>query len=176
MRALWLLLLLVPQVAFADGGAILARQTVNDLDVTIFAAPLPLRAGPVDVSVLVQDAKTAKPILDGRVEIAWSPSASSSPAWMPPCCSMDQATDRIPATRAHSQNKLIYSAIVPIKSSGPSEFIVRVNVGDREALLSTDVTVGPPRSPMLAYWPWLALPPFAIAGFSLHQRLSRRRR
>lgn len=176
MRALALFLLLVPGLAFADGGAILARQTVNDLDITIFAAPLPLRAGPVDVSVLVQDPKTARPLLDARVEIAWSPSDSSSPAWMPPCCSMDQATDRIPATRAHSQNKLIYSALVPIKSSGPSELIIRVHAGEREALLSTDVTVGPPRSPALAYWPWLALPPFAVAGFAVHQHLSRRRR
>ena len=176
MRALWLLLLLVPHLAFADGGAILTRQTINDLDVTVFAAPLPLRAGPVDVSVLVQDAKTTKPLLDAQVEIAWSPSDSSSPAWMPPCCSMDQSTDRIPATRAHSQNKLIYSSLVPIKSSGPSELIIRVKSGDREALLSTDVTVGPPRSPALAYWPWLAFPPFAIAGFAVHQHLSRRRR
>ena len=78
MRALLLLLLLVPHLAFADGGAILTRQTINDLDVTVFAAPLPLRAGPVDVSVLVQDAKTTKPLLDAQVEIAWSPSDSSS--------------------------------------------------------------------------------------------------
>ena len=68
MRALLLLLLLVPHLAFADGGAILTRQTINDLDVTVFAAPLPLRAGPVDVSVLVQDAKTTKPLLDAQVD------------------------------------------------------------------------------------------------------------
>jgi len=173
MRAVLLCLLLFPGVLLADGGAILARQTVNGLGVTIFASPQPLRAGPVDVSVLVQDGKKA--VLDAAVEIAWSPSSSSSPAWMPPCCSMDQNTDKIPATRAHSQNKLIYSAIVPVKSSGASELIVRVKAGDREALLSTDITVGPPSPPALAYWPWLALPPFAIAGFALHQRLSRRK-
>lgn len=173
MRAILLWLLILPGVLMADGGAILTRQTVNDLDITIFASPLPLRAGPVDVSVFVQEGKKA--ILDAEVEIAWSPSASSSPAWMPPCCSMEQSTDKIPATRAHSQNKLIYSAIVPVKSSGTSELVVRVKAPHREALLSTDITVGPPSSPALAYWPWLAFPPFAILGFALHQRLSRRK-
>ena len=172
MRAL-LLFLLFPGMLLADGGVVLTRQTINDLDITVFASPQPLRAGPVDISVLVQKDKTA--ILDAGVEIAWSPSSSSSPAWMPPCCSMDQNTDKIPATRAHSQNKLIYSAIVPIRSSGSSELIVRVNASGHEALLSTDITVGPPRPPALAYWPWLALPPFAIAGFAIHQRLSRRK-
>ena len=41
--------------------------------------------------------------------------------------------------------------------------------------LTPDLEVLPPRAPALAYWPFLALPPFAIAGFALHQRLSRRR-
>jgi hypothetical protein len=173
MRAIVFCLLLFPGLLLADGGAILGRQTINGLGLTIFASPQPLRAGPVDVSVLVQDGKKA--VLDAAVEIAWSPSSSSSPAWMPPCCSMDQNTDKIPATRAHSQNKLIYSAIVPVKASGASELIVRVKTADREALLSTDIMVGPPSPPALAYWPWLIFPPFAIAGFALHQRLSRRR-
>lgn len=173
MRSLLLLLLFLPGMLLADGGAILTRQTVNDLDITVFASPQPLRAGPVDVSVLVQADKKA--VLDGSVEIAWSPSSSASPAWMPPCCSMDQNTDKIPATRAHSQNKLIYSAIVPVKSSGSSELIVRVQAAGREALLSTDIVVGPPSPPALAYWHWLALPPLAIAGFTIHQRLSRRK-
>ena len=104
MRA-FLLLLFFPALLLSDGGVILTRQTVNDLDITVFASPQPLRAGPVDISVLVQKDKTS--VLDAAVEIAWSPSSSSSPAWMPPCCSMDQNTDKIPATRAHSQNKLI---------------------------------------------------------------------
>ncbi len=171
----FLLLMLFPGVLLADGGVILARETLNGLDVTVFASPIPLRAGPVDVSVLVQDAATQRALLDAEVHIAWSSVSSSSPEWMPPCCSMEKATDKIAATPAHSQNKLLYSAIVPVRSSGPSEFVVAVKTENREALLSCDVTAGPPRPPALAYWPWLALPPLAAAGFAMHQRIQRRK-
>ena len=46
--------LLTAMSGHADGGAILARRAINGLEVTIFASPVPPRAGPVDVSVLVQ--------------------------------------------------------------------------------------------------------------------------
>lgn len=171
----FLLLFFFPSVLLADGGVILARETLNGLAVTVFASPVPLRAGPVDVSVLVQDTDTQKAVLDAEVNIAWSSVSSFSPEWMPPCCSMDKATDKIAATLAHSQNKLLYSAIVPVRSSGPSEFVIAVKAGEREALLSCDVTAGPPRPPALAYWPWLALPPLAVAGFAVHQCIQRRK-
>ena len=157
----------------ADGGVILARQTINGLDLTVFASPVPLRAGPADISVLIQDTATGMAVLDGAVEVAWSSVSPSAPEWLPPCCSMNTATDKIAATLAHSQNKLLYSAIVPIRSSGASELVIRATAGSREALLSCPVEAGPPSPPAAAYWPWLALPPFCIVGFCLHQRISR---
>lgn len=174
---LWLMALLcLPGLLRADGGAILAKQTVNGLDLTVFASPMPLRAGPVDISVLVQKENAPAALLDANVEIAWSSVASTSPDWMPPCCSMDKNTDKIPATRGHSQNKFLYSAIVPVKSSGASELVIRVTRNGEEALLSCDVQAGPPRAPALAYWPWLAFPPVAILGFALNQKLGRRKK
>jgi hypothetical protein len=158
----------------ADGGAIVTKQTVNGFDVTVFASPAPLRAGPVDVSVLVQQAE--KPILDAAVEVAWNPSSSSSPEWAPPCCAMESDTERIPALRAHSNNRFLYSAIVQMKSSGRSQLEVVVSQGDREARLSCALDVGQPLPPALAFWPWLIFPPVAVAGFALHQNLAKSRR
>ncbi|HEY5770689.1 MAG TPA: hypothetical protein VIS71_12665 [Terrimicrobium sp.] len=155
----------------ADGGAILARQTINGLGLTVFASPAPLRAGPVDVSVLVQDGETS--VLDATVEVAWLASPSSSPEWLPPCCSMETSAERIPAIRAHSNNRLLYSAIVPMKSSGPSKLTISVAQGDRKASLSCDIDVRPPLPPAVAFWRWLVFPPVAIAGFVLHQNLLR---
>lgn len=169
-------LLISAAPCLADGGAIIARQTINGLELTVFASPAPLRAGPVDVSVLVQDEQTGKPVLDATVDVLWSSVSPDSPDWLPPCCSMETGPGAVPATRGHSQNKFLYSAIVPVRSAGPSEFVIRSRSGDREALISCDVEAGPPRPPALAYWPFLALPPFAVAGFALHQRLSRRRK
>jgi hypothetical protein len=165
--------LLAAVCCHADGGAILARQTINGLGLTVFASPAPLRAGPVDVSVLVQEGE--RTVLDATVEVAWSASPSSSPEWMPPCCAMESGTARTPAVRAHSNNRLLYSAIVPMRSSGPSELVIRVAQGGREALLSCDVEVRPPLPAALAFWPWLVLPPVAIAGFALHQNLVKSR-
>ena len=41
----------------ADAGTLRARERFNGYQVTVFTAPAPVRAGPVDVSVLVQDEK-----------------------------------------------------------------------------------------------------------------------
>ena len=157
----------------ADGGAILARKTINGLGLTVFASPAPLRAGPVDVSVLVQDGETS--VLDATVEVAWLASAFSAPEWLPPCCTMETGAEKIPAIRAHSNNRLLYSAIVPMKSSGPSKLVISVAQGGREAFLSCDIEVRPPLPPAVVFWPWLVFPPVAIAGFVLHQNLLRSR-
>jgi len=170
------LLILSATFCLADGGAIIARQTLNGLDLTVFASPAPLRAGPVDVSVLVQDEKTGKPVLDAVVEVSWSSISSSSAEWLPPCCTMTTSLDKIPAQRGHSQNKFLYSAIVPIRSSGSSEFLIRTKIGEQEAVISCDIEAGSPRPPAMAYWPFLAFPPVLVGLFSLHQRLTKRSR
>lgn len=174
MRIFLLILIGLTTQAWADGGAIISRQKVDNLDITVFASPAPLRAGPVDVSVLVQEAGSVAPVMDATVEVVWNGSPQAPVEWLPPCCSMG-ALDRVSALRGHSQNKTLYSAIVPVKSAGPSQFSVRVQRGDVSAAISCDVQVQPPRSPILAYWPFLAFPPFFVAGFALHQRLSRKK-
>ncbi|MFZ0712472.1 MAG: hypothetical protein WAM53_20705 [Terrimicrobiaceae bacterium] len=166
--------LLAAVCCHGDGGAILARQTINGLELTVFASPSPLRAGPVDVSVLVQEGQT--PLLDANVEVTWSAGSTPSAEWVPPCCAMESDAQRIPAVRAHSNNRFLYSAIVPMKSSGPSELVIKVERGGREASLSCDLEVRPPMPRALAFWPWLAFPPVAIAGFAIHQSLLRSRR
>jgi hypothetical protein len=88
---------------------------------------------------------------------------------------MEAGAGKIPAIRAHSSNRLLYSAIVPMKSSGPSKLVISVTQGGREASLSCDIEVRPPLPPALAFWPWLVFPPVAIAGFVLHQNLLRSR-
>jgi hypothetical protein len=82
------ILLTAASHSFGDGGTILKRETLNGLNVTVFASPSPLRAGPVDVSVLVQDGD--KPVLDATVELEWSAASDASAEWVPPCCAMDQ--------------------------------------------------------------------------------------
>ena len=175
MRIFALLFFSAPAV-LADGGAIIAREKVNGLDLTVFASPFPLRAGPVDVSVLVQDAK-GKAVLDAVVDLGWTTSSpTATTEWLPPCCSMETALGKTPALRVHSQNKLLYGALLPVRSAGPSEISVAVKTPGAAASFSIPVEARAPRAPVLTYWPLLAFPPVAIGMFALHQRLSRKSR
>lgn len=169
-----LILLLSLCSCWADGGAIIARETVNGLNLTVFASPAPLRAGPADISVLVQDAK-GQAVLDATVSLGWTSSnPTTTTDWLPPCCSMTTLLGQTPALRTHSQNKLLYGAILPIRSAGASEISVSIKSPHGDADLTVPVTAAPPRAPLLTYWPLLAFPPVAIGLFAAHQALSRR--
>lgn len=176
MRAIAAACLLVSTLpVFADGGVVLARQKLQGLDITIFASPVPLQAGPADISVMVQKAEEYTPLLDAEVEIGWSAEPGAYPAWMPPCCSMETG-DRVTASLGHSQNKMLYSAMMPVKSAGPSKLLVQVTRQGETVSLPVEIVAAPARPPALAYWPFLAFPPFCIGAFALHQRLKVRRR
>jgi hypothetical protein len=62
MRLSALCMLFVPPSGLrADGGAMRLSERAGGYRVTVFTDPTPLRAGPVDVSVFVQDADTGEP-------------------------------------------------------------------------------------------------------------------
>jgi len=175
LSSIFACLALAASSAWADGGAVIAKEKVNGLNLTVFASPFPLRAGPADISVLVQD-DNGQAVLDATVGLGWTTSApEASTDWLPPCCSMTTLLGQTPALRTHSQNKLLYGAILPIRSAGPSEISVTVIRDGKESSLAVPVTAAPPRAPLLAYWPLLAFPPVAIGLFAVHQRLSRKK-
>lgn len=160
--------------AFADGGAVLAQQIAGPYRVTLFGSPSPLRAGPADLSVMLQDAKTGEPVLDRAVTIKITAAAEpGSTAWVPPCCSMKTTAGTVAATHDAAQNKLLYAANVTIPASGAHDLTIRV--GDDEEFLRTRVAVAAPLPPLSVYWAYLAFPPLAIIGFAANQRLRRRR-
>lgn len=176
MRWIFCVLLVLPALGWADGGAIIAREKLDGMTATVFVAPMPLRAGPSDVSVLLQDGGN-KPVLDASVQIAWVPPAqgSAGPEWLPPCCSMTAAEGWQSATRGHSQNKLLYSAFVPIKSAGRSQLAFRIRNNGKDQEFVINLEAAPPASPWTAYWPFLAFPPVAVAGYALNRRLAKKR-
>ena len=155
--ALLAALLLAPITASADGGVVRVRQASGPFVITIFTASDPLRAGPIDVSVLVQDGSSGDPILDAAVDLALQPLDSDSP--------------RLLARARHEQatNKLLQAAIVTIPASGPWALRVEVRRRRDAATATTELRVGPPVPRLAAIWPYLLLPPFAIAVFALHQ-------
>src|SRR5262245_50018287 len=61
--------LLIPSVLLADGGAVRLSQRQGNYQITVLTAPTPLRAGPVDISVMVQNAENSELVTDGQVAI-----------------------------------------------------------------------------------------------------------
>lgn len=168
-------LLVLSSSAFADGGAVLSQQKAGPWLVTLFGSPTPLRAGPADLSVMIQDAATGAPVLDQSVSVKVQATATpGSEAWMPPCCTMKKSTGIVAATHAAAQNKLLYAANIILPASGPRDAIIQIGAGDDAEILETKLEVQPPAPPLSSYWAFLAAPPLLVGAFALNQRLRRR--
>ena len=163
-RALMILAtLLLPLSARADGG--LARLVVEsgELRLTVFSSPTPLRAGPVDLSVMVQDRETLEPMLDQRVELRLGPSEGGR-------------TLEVAATREDSTNRLFYSALVDLPDPGRWRIEVEVTGARGGARESFELWVDAERPALLTLWPYWALPLVVIGVFGLHQWRSQKLR
>ena len=64
-----------PSDLLADGGTVRLSQRQGGYRITVFTAPTPFRAGPVDISVLVQDAATGQPVPEAHIPLLQAASA-----------------------------------------------------------------------------------------------------
>jgi hypothetical protein len=142
----------------ADGGEVLSRQESGPLVITVFASPVPLRAGPIDLSVLVQTRDALKPVLDAKVSIRLQGASEMLAA----------------ASRSKAQNKLLYAAALQLPQPGEWKYTVSVQSVAGNAAISGRFQAGLPAPPLASYGFYLAIPLVLIAIFVLHQWLSRR--
>ena len=157
------LMLLLPQEARPDGGVVRLRETRGEIVVTVFTPPDPLRAGVVDVSVLVQDLAGA-PVLDAEVTIRFDP---------PPGGASSGVTVR--ASHARATNKLFQAAQVELGEVGLWRLGVSVRRAGQASDLSSPLPIAPATHRVKALWDVLALPPLMVGLFALNQTLRRRR-
>lgn len=143
---------------FADGGVMLSRQESSPFVITVFAAPVPLRSGPIDLTVLVQTRAALEPVLDANVSIRLDGDSQIVAA----------------ASRSHAQNKLLYAATLNLPRPGTWKYTVSVKSPAGQAAISGGFQAAEPAPPLAAYTFYLAIPPVFIAIFVLHQWLSRR--
>ena len=92
-------------LARADGGAVRLREQAGDYQITVFTSPTPFRAGPVDVSVLVQDAATGECVPEARVTVRLT--ARETGEFL-----------EYRATAEAATNKLFHAAVFPAARSG----------------------------------------------------------
>jgi hypothetical protein len=158
------LVLLLPTFAAADGGLVRVSQPAGPFVLTVFTAPTPLAVGRADVSVMVQDRTSLVPVLDARVSVELTVAAGGG------------APLRVPATRAQATNRLLYAAPVTLPAAGEWRLRARVEREGTVGELACRLPVEAGRPRVLAFWPWLLLPPVAVALFVLNDHLARRQR
>ncbi|MCH2170178.1 hypothetical protein MK489_05310 [Myxococcota bacterium] len=186
MRRAWRVVGLLAWLAgslpvWADGGSVLVRSPGEPWQITALGSPDPLRVGEVDLSVLVTDTETGRPVLDAEVELRLRPPAEPTRDLSNSTHPTHQIQEAHEARHAHhaqlgaGTNGLLYSAWPRLTSPGVWELEVTVERRGITQRATTSLEVAPPRSALLLHWPALALPPLGIALFAVHQTLVRRR-
>jgi hypothetical protein len=161
---LWLTIVILPAAAHADGGSIRLSERAGGYRVTVFTSPTPLRAGPVDVSVFVQDAATGEPVPDARVTVRAAPRGRPG-----------EVLSTL-ATAQAATNKLYRAALFELPEPGWWEMEVVIEGGQEPVLVRFDVEAAAPPPRWLALWPWVCWPLLVIAFYGAHRFLVFQRR
>jgi hypothetical protein len=157
--SLVLLLAAWPAGARGDGGTVRLSERVGEYQVTVFTSPTPLRAGAVDVSVLVLDA--AGEPADVEVVVRLSRPGTAL---------------RRRATTEAATNKLLRAAVFDLPDAGRWQVTVSVEGPRGRGERSFEVEAAGPLPRWAEVWPWFAWPAGPVVLFGLHQWLRRRGR
>jgi len=148
--------------AWADGGTVRLVERHGNRQISVFTSPNPLRAGPVDISVFVQDLATGAPIDDARTTVTLTASGQA------------EATIHAVASTEAATNKLLQSALVELPAAGTWNVQVRSTSADNEVLVSFTMTAGPALPRWLSQWVWFSWPAVAVLLFGVHRYLAAR--
>jgi hypothetical protein len=146
----------------ADGGALRVCERAGGYQIAVFTSPTPFRAGPADVSVLVQDTATGECVPDARVSVRLTAAGAGQVL-------------EYPATAEAATNKLFRAAVFQLPEPGWWDVEVAIEGPHGPALIRFGVQAGEPPPRWLDLWPWFAWPALAVALFALHRALVRRR-
>jgi hypothetical protein len=148
----------------ADGGKVVLIERQGDYRISVFTSPDPLRAGPIDISVLLQDDDTGRPITNARVNVSLTPSGGHG------------RTIRAVATNEAATNKLLNAALVELPEPGlwDVEITCLAELGPAQVRFRTDA--GPKSTQWLNLWPWFSWPAAVVMLFAIHRRLVSRRK
>lgn len=183
LASLILLLALGADRLRAHSGEIVAQAANDELRLTVMAAPVPLRAGPVEFHTLVQR-PDGEAVLDAVVSLELTRDGDTPLAegdiWQGgSCCPVTAdglATSVLAlAERNDGRNRLFYTADLAVPAAGTWHLAIAVTAGEQRLVVTRDLTIAAPLSAAEAYWVWWILPPLGVGVFATHQHLKRRR-
>jgi hypothetical protein len=154
-------------IANADGGQLRALERHGEFQLAVFTSPNPLRAGPVDVSVLIQNATTGQSIAEGELTVAVALTPRDNA----------QFPIRVAATSAEATNKLLRAASIDVPAAGRWDVRVECHMPDvsMPEVVAFTIDAAPPLPPWLSVWPWFTWPIGAVVLFGIHRVLVARR-
>jgi hypothetical protein len=155
----WFLVGACGETARGDGGTVRLLRCEGGLQITVFTAPTPFRAGPVDISVFVQDAVTGEPIPEARVTVKLT--LHDRPV----------LPIRRAATSDAATNKLLKAAVFELPEPGRWDAEVAIEGGQEAAQVHFELDAAGRALEWPAMWPWIAWPAPMILLFSIHQLL-----
>jgi len=154
LPTLLMLLSLLP----ADSGLVRVHEPIGRWQITVLTDPTPLRAGPIDIAFLIQTADDARAILDATIELRLLHVESG----------LTLSTD---ATRAASDNRLLYAAKFTLPESGTWHVESSVTAEGDTARCDWSFEAGNPLTPWSQAWPWILPAPIAVLLYAANQRL-----
>jgi hypothetical protein len=147
--------------ACGDGGTVRMSEKRAGLLITVFSAPTPFRVGPVDISVLVQDALTGEPAPQTPVRVRMTKPGRPALDYL--------------ATPEAATNKLLRAAQFELPEPGVWEIEVQVEGMHGPAVIRCELEAAPPLPKWLEMWPWICWPALPIALFVICKVLERQR-
>ena len=162
--------------AFGDGGSVQLHSVSGPFEITLFAEPPLPRAGQIDFSVLIQDAKSGEPVMDAAVTLALTPvkiHQNAQPAWYPPSCAVSTPANlaAVPLLHSGASNRLLYGALVEVPAAGVWHVRTEVQRGGEHASVEGSVDIADPFPPVASYWPLFLFPVVAVGLYVLRERL-----
>jgi hypothetical protein len=148
----------------ADGGRLVLAELQDNYRISVFTSPEPLRAGPVDISVLLQSADAAQIVADAQVYVKLTPREGRGQSILAHA-TMDAAT-----------NKMLYAAVVEIPESGWWDVDVSGTANKQPIQARFAVEAGQPLPRWLTVWPWFCWPFGVMLLFGIHRFLVARKR
>jgi hypothetical protein len=145
------------QIAQADGGVVIFQRASPPFTITLFSTEMPLRPGPADLSVLLEQPDGHSPILDAQVFMELQHEAGMF--------------IRAEATRSQARNKLLYCSLINLPVAGQWKMKMHIRRGADNAEVLSDLFVAAPQPVLVSYWKLMALPPIVIILFIINQRL-----
>ena len=139
--------------ASADGGLLRLAGKTGRYQISVFSEPTPLRAGPVDISVLLQDASSGDLVTQARAIVRMS--KAGRPAL------------EYPATFEAATNKLFRAAQFNLPERGHWDIQVEVESARGRAVIAGELDVAEALPRWRELWPWIGWPALAIILFLL---------